>query len=238
MKGLHQIAIMTSLAPLTPFCCPGNDSNESPKRRAAMEAAFTLFMRSGFGAVSMEAIAKEAGISKATLYAHFQSKDELFTTMVAERCEAMQVAMSGAASHELPLGEALLQLGNFWLRFMISPEALAVYRVVVAEARRFPELVRGFYDAGPIQMRAWFSRWVAEEQKRGRLRPDASPAEASGHLVSLIRGEIHLRLALDIEPMPGEADLRAAIAGAVRVFIRAYATDPAESERAVQISAG
>src|SRR5271157_6368560 len=60
--------------------------SESPKHQLVLDAAATLFMAHGYGAISMDAIARAAGVSKATLYAHFSSKDLLFATIVREAC--------------------------------------------------------------------------------------------------------------------------------------------------------
>ena len=54
--------------------------------RLVLDAATALFMAQGYGAVSMDAIARAAGVSKATLYAHFSSKDQLFATIIGEAC--------------------------------------------------------------------------------------------------------------------------------------------------------
>ena len=63
---------------------PAGVLDVSPKRRQIVAAAESLFLAHGYGAVSMDAIAKRAGVSKATLYAHFASKDALFAGIMAE----------------------------------------------------------------------------------------------------------------------------------------------------------
>ena len=60
--------------------------SESPKRQLVLDAAASLFMAHGYGAVSMDAVARAAGVSKATLYAYFSSKDQLFATIIGEAC--------------------------------------------------------------------------------------------------------------------------------------------------------
>src|ERR687894_3210836 len=68
-----------------------------PKPRAILDAAAELFLAHGFAAVSMEAVARQAEVSKATLYAHFSGKDALFGAMVAERCGRLAVEASTLA---------------------------------------------------------------------------------------------------------------------------------------------
>src|SRR3954451_25099586 len=88
----------------------------SPKRRAILEAAAALFMAEGYGAVSMDAVARRAGVSKATLYAHFGAKDRLFAAIIHEACETMRrtSGVEGALG-DMPLRDALRSLGGQWL---------------------------------------------------------------------------------------------------------------------------
>lgn len=210
--------------------CALPESPVSPKQRAALDAAANLFMARGYAAVSMDAVAKEAGISKATLYAHFASKDALFAEIVAERCRKLEVN-TGAISHDVPLAEAVSRIGGFWLRFMITPEALSVHRMVMAEGWRFPDLVNAFYRSGPVRVKQWLAQWVAEEQRLGRLRDDVPAQEAAWHLASLMRGEVYLRFALALQPPPGDDEVDAAVASATRAFLRSYASGTGDSAR-------
>src|SRR5215470_20138922 len=66
------------------------ERNEVPsgsKAESVLSAAKRAFLAGGFGAVSMDAIAREAGVSKATVYAHFGSKEDLFGAVVADVAE-------------------------------------------------------------------------------------------------------------------------------------------------------
>ena len=65
-------------------------SEASPKCAAILAAAARLFMARGYATVSMDAVAKEAGVSKATLYAHFTGKEALFGFFVGQTMKAMQ----------------------------------------------------------------------------------------------------------------------------------------------------
>jgi TetR/AcrR family transcriptional repressor of mexJK operon len=197
---------------------------ESPKRRAILSAAAALFMAHGYGAVSMDAVARAAGVSKATLYAHFGAKDRLFASIINEACETIRRTSIGTfESADLPLRDALRHLGRQWLRFMLNDTAIAVRRMVVAEGPHFPELANAFYDNGPRLTRAWLGRWIAGEMARGRLR-QADPDRAADQFVSLVSAEVVLRVTLGIEPQPDEAEMELQIDAAVDTFYRAFAS--------------
>ncbi len=198
---------------------------ESPKRRAILEAAGRLFMTEGYGAVSMDAVARAAGVSKATLYAHFKAKDRLFAAIIHEACETMRHSsgVEGALSG-LPLREALRRLGRQWLEFLVAERAVAVRRIVVAEGPKFPELASAFYENGPRLSRAWIARWIGEEVARGRLHcPDAE--RAAEQFVSLLTGDLMLRATLGLGPPPDAAAIAGQVDAAVDMFCRAYAVE-------------
>jgi TetR/AcrR family transcriptional repressor of mexJK operon len=171
--------------------------HQNPKRRAIMAAAAELFMAEGYAAVSMDAVARTAGVSKATLYAHFTGKEGLFEAIVADGCEKMRGRADALlSSHGLPLRQALVELGMHWLRFMLRPQVRALHRVMIAEAVRFPALARAFYTAGPQAMRIWLTGWLAEEQARGTLGAGRDPAQMAEQFLALLRGDLFLRATL------------------------------------------
>lgn len=195
---------------------------DRPKRRAIVDAAARLFMRDGYGAVSMEAVARESGVSKATLYAHFSGKERLFATIVAERCTALQAELEADPDWQAQDPRtALTSMGRRWLGFLLSPATVAIYRVVVAEAMRFPELAVAFYDAGPRAIRDWLTGWIALQNRAGRLAaPD--PAVAAEQFIALLRTGIFFRATLGIGAPPGPVESRAVIDEAVGTFLRAF----------------
>ncbi|MGG5823790.1 TetR/AcrR family transcriptional regulator [Falsiroseomonas sp. HW251] len=195
----------------------------SRKRRAILDAAALLFCGQGYGAVSMDAVAKAAGVSKATLYAHFTGKDALFAEIVAERLAQVRAETEAQAPHDLPPAEALRAMGRHWLRFMLAPRTLAIYRIVIGEGARFPDLARAFHAAGPNQGRAWLTGWIAEEVSRGRLRADADPRLAAEQMIGLLRGDLYLRSVLGLAGEPTEAEIAAVVDAASDTFLRAFA---------------
>lgn len=201
---------------------PPVDELRSAKPRAILDAAGELFLAHGFAAVSMDAVARQAGVSKATLYAHFPGKDALFGAMVAERCDRMAAEASALAGHGDAPEAVLRRLCRTVLAFLVAPPTLAIHRIVQAEAGRVPELAEAFYAAGPAIGRARLAAWIAEEQRSGHLRADADPLEAAGHLGALLRGDLWLRAGLGVPPAPDDPAVERAAAAAASVFLRAY----------------
>jgi TetR/AcrR family transcriptional repressor of mexJK operon len=177
----------------------------------------------------MDAVARAAGVSKATLYAHFTGKDALFAEIVAARLAEVQAEVDATGGHDRAPMEALRMMGRRWMRFMLAPHTLAIYRIVVGEGARFPDLARAFHAAGPDQGRAWLARWITEEVRLGRLRPDTDPRLAAGQMISLLRGDLYLRSVLGLAGEPSEAEMDAVVSSAAEVFLRAYGAEPSPS---------
>lgn len=205
---------------------------QSPKRRAIMVAAAELFMAEGYAAVSMDAVARTAGVSKATLYAHFSGKEALFESIIADGCAQMrQRADTLLASHGLPLRQALMELALHWLRFLLRPQVRALHRVVIAEAVRFPALARAFYSAGPQAMQLWLTGWMAGEQAHGRLPAGADTARAAELFLTLLRGDLFLRATLAlVDEAEAEKVLPGIAAEAADTFLRLYGPAPDSKE--------
>ncbi|NYZ11466.1 TetR/AcrR family transcriptional regulator [Azospirillum sp. RWY-5-1] len=205
---------MTGL--MAPNAQPGS------KPAVILDAAVRLFLDSGFGNVSMDMVARAAGVSKATLYAHFRSKDELFAAMMAQRCDGLMDGMGCEALCGMPVAEALTVIARRFFTLLLSPKTLAVHRVVLAESHRFPELARAFYESGPAVAIGRLSAFLADADRRGRLTvPDSELA--AEQFLGMLKSHLHLRLLLGMEQVPDEAEIARFVNGAVGLFTRGYA---------------
>jgi TetR/AcrR family transcriptional regulator, mexJK operon transcriptional repressor len=195
--------------------------SESPKHQLVLEAATSLFMAHGYGAVSMDAIARVAGVSKATLYAHFSSKDQLFATIIGEACQQKIALGELLPADATDVRAALTAFGRRLLRFFLEDRALAIHRVVIGESTRFPELGRAFYDNGPAALLRTLGAWLAEQGDAGRLAM-ADPIMAAEQLVGMLRTSLFLRASVGLTA-PSDAEIDATVEAAVTTFVKAYA---------------
>lgn len=195
-----------------------SDDTESPKHRAILNAATDLFAAKGYGAVSMDAIARAADVSKATLYAHFESKDRLFATIVQVACVENIIPADDLPDEATADEEALRAIGTRILRFFLHERTLAIHRLVVAESVRFPELGRAFYENGPVAGRKRLAAWMAG--RPGLTAPE--PEIAAEQFLGLIRAGLYLRATLGLAPEPTEPAIDAVVSHATHTFLRAY----------------
>ncbi len=157
-----------------------DEPRSTRKRRAILDAATAAFLDQGYRDTSMDAIAAAAGVSKQTVYQHFGDKQRLFHELIQATVqaasdpvydEARQLADSGR------LDDDLRDLARRLLALVMQPAMLRLRRVVIAEARRFPELGRAFYDQGPGRTIATLAETFAELAAAGTLNaPDPTLA--------------------------------------------------------------
>jgi len=198
------------------------EASTSPKAQQILHAAAEIFMEQGYGAASMDAIARAAGVSKATLYAHFSGKEELFAAIVGCECRRHTETLSAPDIDQSDVRATLTQIGRNFLDLLLSPRALAIYRIVVAEAPRFPELGRAYYASGPAVVLDRLAAYLHGVATRGLLAvPD--PRRAAEQFVGMLRGPLHLRRLLGIAGEPPTDDIDRAVKSAVDVFLRAHA---------------
>src|ERR1700688_3552419 len=113
-----------------------------------LDVATALFLGDGYGATSIEAVAKRAGISKRTFYHRFRGKEELFEAVVRRLIERWTPPFDATLFEALSLAETMRRAGEHMLGVALTPEALALHRIVIAEAPRFPGLARILHELG------------------------------------------------------------------------------------------
>jgi TetR/AcrR family transcriptional regulator, mexJK operon transcriptional repressor len=190
--------------------------NEKVSRILA--AARTLFLQRGYGETSMDAIARDAGVSKATLYSHFDSKAAMFAALIVLECRHLADAVGARALDEPNIRHALLDVAHDFNNLLCSGDGLTMYRIVVAEVPRFPELGQVFYDSGPTVMIDRIAGILRRAADRGLLEI-RDPRIAAMQFISLIRGEEHLTRVLGITGSSNMADYTEA---SVDLFLAGY----------------
>jgi len=198
------------------------EGKRDERRETILDVARDCFLVYGYAATSMSAIAARLGGSKGTLYNYFKSKDELFGAMMQRQCGELQDNLFDVAQVNGDPRKRLAHFARAFLETLLSPDALAIHRLVVAESERFPELGRAFYESGPRLMMERIGHYLSELMGRGVLRR-ADPLVAAQHFKDLaLSGVYNQRLWGVISDLTPE-DLDKQMDCAVDTFLRAYA---------------
>ena len=186
-----------------------------------ISAAQRLFAQSGYAAVSMDDIARTANVSKATLYAHFSSKENLFAEILKAESIGVDDALSIPEHFENDAEGVLRRFAYDFARFFLDGRGLEIYRLFVTDLHRFPELVRRFHAAGPMAVRGKLSRLLTQMAEQGALSID-DPELAAENLAALIQGRLPFDRAIGL-PAPEPAEIERRVESALALFLRGYA---------------
>ena len=165
------------------------------KRAEILRAARPIFLRDGLGGTTLDRVAAEGRISKMTLYRHFPSKEALFKGLVNWMCDCTREGLENAPSADINKSPAnrLADELRALTSALIEPDWLALYRLLVADGWRFPNLARAFDQSG---MRVIRQR-IAELLETGGV-PAGRSKQAAGEVVALSLGDAYQRAALGI----------------------------------------
>jgi AcrR family transcriptional regulator len=198
----------------------GGRTDGGAKRRQIMDGARQVFLSAGFDGASMNDIARAAGVSKGTLYAYFDSKEQLFEAII--RGEYAQSAERLCTfRREGDPREMLKDFGVRLISKMAEPYTRSLARVVIAAAEKFPNVGRAFYEAGPLYGANRLAAELESLEKAGKLRvPD--PERAAWQFVDLCQSYVYKRLLFGVVDSISREDIEASVEAGVDVFMKAY----------------
>lgn len=213
------------------------DFNDLPPRSqekhlAIIEAAKQLFLEAGFGPTSMDAVAERAGVSKRTIYSHFESKEALFDSIMSQMCSVLGAAIQEqidlmmakaekATGPDPEMAEMLQVLGARFLTLIADPTDVALFRIIIGEASRFPQLGREFFEKGPKKLTEQLSVYFTRQHELGTLKID-DPCQAAWHFLAMVKDPIHLKLLIGILDTPSEKEIKEVAEKGVDRFLKIY----------------
>ncbi len=186
-----------------------------------VDAAAEVFLERGYAGTSMDAVVERAGGSKETLYCHFGSKAGLFKAIVEQRTGDV------TANLDLPdvddVGDFLRQIGIAYLQTVLSPRGLALYRLVLAESGRMPEMGDLFYRLGPETATGRLADGLAGRCSRQGI-PLPRPNRAAALFLGMLRGDLQLRALFNPTRAPVASEITEHVDFVVEAFLKAIGT--------------
>ena len=151
-------------------------NNEEPengdRRQQIIEAALKVFSTKGYHKATNKDIAQAAGgISPGLIYWYFKDKEDLFFSIIRERAAIFQLADHPERLMELPPREGLALIGRTYLSVFKVPGNVAIMRIMIGEAIRFPQIAEMFYKQVASRFLGLLSQYLQHQVDLGRLRP-------------------------------------------------------------------
>ncbi|MCX2563673.1 TetR/AcrR family transcriptional regulator [Acetobacter thailandicus] len=207
-------------------CSPPSDTcsltgESEAKRQQILDGARAVFAQHGFEGASMSAIAREANVSKGTLYNYFTCKAELFEAFVEQNCrEKLPTALEPIKRNQ-PVRETLTAIAQAIINLTTLPESLMLYRIIISEAPHFPKLTDVFWKNGPKIAIETLAEWLSAQTRQGLLQVE-DPVFAAELFFTMCQTRITHKKRFNMVIENEEAERQKVIHTVVDVFLSVH----------------
>jgi AcrR family transcriptional regulator len=191
------------------------------RRAQILDAATAVFLEHGYAGATIDLVVARAGASKATIYGFFGGKEGLLSAIVAERAARILAGFPDAETGSVDVRTALADIARQYMDVVMSPDAIGLYRLILAEGPRFPDLVDNLYRVGQNRVTASLAKALRGWAKRKRISTNDDPERIATQFLDVVRGELHLRVMAGLPPDDLAEAIESNIEHAVRTFWRA-----------------
>jgi len=207
-------------------------SRSERRRQAIIQAATEVFLRHGYLGATTDEVAAHASVSKQTLYKHFTDKQHLFAEIILDTTVQLVEGLSSAVAGTLQdtrlqdaqdVRKALRDLADGFLRGLLQPDVLRLRRLVIAEADRFPEVGRAWFDRGFDRSLVILGEAMRHLADRGLLHNLSDPALAAYQFAGLVMYQpMNQVMFAGTDALPPAETLNRVADSAVEMFLATY----------------
>lgn len=191
------------------------------RRKVFVDAARDAFFANSYAGTTMSSIASTVGGSKTTLWTYFPSKEALFAAVVDDIVEHYGRVQDVDLPDTDDLRNVLLEFVRGLMDTILSEPVIALHRLVLAEANRFPYLADAFYQRGPRRGKARLSEFIARAMARGQIRA-GDPMSATRQLAGMCQAGCFQTALFNLDEPWDKVVLENEISEAVDSFLRAW----------------
>jgi AcrR family transcriptional regulator len=169
-------------------------------------------------------IIAKAGGSRRSIYQYFGGKEELFSAIIHNSCQEFMIVLDERKLLDMDPKTTLISIATQFLDFLMRPKTLALYRVVVGESIRFPELGKILYQAGPEVAYQKLSTYLKLQTKTGLIN-SYQPELNAKQFFEMVKGDLHFRALIIPDLKVSEKEIQENIHASVDLFLRGVAVD-------------
>jgi TetR/AcrR family transcriptional repressor of mexJK operon len=191
------------------------------KRQQILTAAKKLFLKCGYHGSSMNQIAQEAGVTKLTVYNHFQDKANLFVCAIAATCEELISARPLNLQADSNFNKEFIHACDLALNIINLPEAIKLELLLLELAAEQNPLAQKFYNASHLRMNAVWENFFQQAINLGFIQAEELKT-LTWLIVSLLLGVRHHEVLLGIRAIPTVAEKQQIILSSIELFMLKY----------------
>lgn len=199
-----------------------SERRKEAKKDVILKAAYRVFLENGFSGATTDMIQARAGVSKSTLYSHFSSKEELFEAVCHlssdDFIRRIREVTEDVADDP---SKYLSKFGVRFLNILFAEDGKAYYRLMIDNSLSFPHLGKYFYGAGVKAATDMIECYLADAHAQGKITVEW-PALSSEHFMGMLRGDLHLRVMLNIGRPPTQPQIEKYVELTVARFLKAH----------------
>lgn len=193
------------------------------KREQILDGAKRVFMKLGFDAASMNDVTREAGVSKGTIYVYFQSKEDLFASLIEREKGRFAEELRDLLARDGSVEDRLLQFGLTYARHVVNSDMVPAMRTVIGVIDRMPSLCKRFFASTPSNAQTVLQDYIERQAQAGTLRVEDADL-ASRQFIDLSTSILFKRrLFGEMTCVPDTKEIDRIVNSALRVFLAAYA---------------
>jgi AcrR family transcriptional regulator len=193
--------------------------SDDETRSVVTEAASRMFHDLGYAATCVADIAQGAGVSTKTLYRLFPAKSDLFESVCAGRIERFTLEASTGQESFADIYKSLVHLLEVLGRLTLDLDTIAIYKLVVTEADRFPEVADAFYKRAILGTAKVVEGWLEARRQTGEIEIDDIPS-AGGLLRGMMVFEPQRGVMLNQQKAPSLEEIRQRAELCAGIFLR------------------
>ncbi|MFQ5659322.1 MAG: TetR/AcrR family transcriptional regulator [Gammaproteobacteria bacterium] len=194
-----------------------------PKKDAILDAASRMFLERGYHATSITEMARQARISKETVYRYFKSKDGLFAAVIDKELPSYRdvLNISDIESEEMEISEVLIRAGTKLLTILTSDHAMALRRMIFYESLKRPDLGHYYYSFGPVRGYKSFESYFSRYRHKGK-ESSFDPKDLARYFTGMLLHKTILQCECCVIKNPSKQKIKKLVQQVVRDFLLAF----------------
>lgn len=212
---------MPNTSPDSP--APARRRGRPPKGDAVLDAAVAAFLEGGYSGTTLEQIARAAGVSTATVFKHYRTKADIFGAIMS-RVFGNDDPASWPPVQAASVQDGLVQIGRQYAATIRDAKIRALFRVIIAEVPRLPELGVQLYERGKAPYLQRVEDHLKREVKAGRLAISDIKL-ATRQFLGMINDVVFWPHLLVMDLPDSDAESHKVVRAAAQAIVRAYGRD-------------